>query len=150
MRHAATLALAALAAAACGHDFEPPDRGERVREAEAVYSNAIFDTIAWTSDSVRSLEGNEVYAAECRRCHGPLGRGNTDYARARGLTVPSLVTPDWPLASMDSIRREIFVGHEEGMPGFGIAGITPRDIDGAAYYVLATLRPEVLGSGGGG
>lgn len=143
------LAVLVAASAACGHDLEPPDRGERTRQAERVYSSALFDTVTWPSDSIRALTGNETYAVECRRCHGPLGRGTTDYARERGLVVPSLVTPDWRLATMDSLRRTIFVGHEEGMPGFGVGGITPREIDGAAYYVLNTLRPEVLGGGGG-
>lgn len=136
--------LAALATTACGHDFEPPDRGERVRAAEAVYSDALFDTVSWSSDSVRAQEGNGVYAAKCVRCHGPLGRGDTEYARTRGIEVPSLVEREWPLASMDSLRRTIFVGHEGGMPVFGVGGITPREIDASAYYVLHTLRPEVL------
>ena len=39
---------------------------------------------------------------------------------------------------------DFFVGHENGMPTYGVAGLTPREIDGAAYYVLAQLRPEIL------
>lgn len=82
---------------------------------------------------------------ECRRCHGPLGRGDTEYARARGVEVPSLVEPDWPLAELDSVRRAIYVGHEAGMPTFGARDLDSREIDAAAAYVLLTLRPEILG-----
>lgn len=138
-------AVMAMAATACGHDFEPPDRDARVREAAAAYSPGLFDTVDWSSDSVRATEGNQVYAEECRRCHGALGQGGTPYAAERDLDVPSLVEPDWPLAAMDSLHRHVFIGHAEGMPGFGVAGITPRDIDSSAYYILYVLRPEVLG-----
>jgi len=145
---AGTVIGTALMAVSCGkHEFEPPDRGERVGEAEGVYSPAIFDTVAWASPEERSLGGNEIYAAKCRQCHGTLGLGGTEYALERGLDVPSLVRPDWPYAaSLDSVRHRIFVGHPDGMPTFGIAGISPREIDGAAYYILFSLRLDVLGA----
>ena len=143
------LLLALLVQAGCGHDFEPPDAGERTREAAAAYSPTLFDTITWESDSVRVLQGNEVYAARCRRCHGSLGEGDGRYASDRGIAVPSLVEAEWSRASMDSVRLRIFAGHESGMPTFGIAGITPREIDSSAFYVLSTLRPEVLEGPGG-
>lgn len=142
------LFLAVLVSGGCGHDFEPPDERERVEQASQIYSTALFDTVTWSSGRARELAGNEVYAARCRRCHGPLGRGESEYARQRGLTVPSLVEPGWPLASMDSVRKRVFVGHEGGMPIFGVAGITPREIDSSAYYLLNSLRPEVLGGRG--
>ena len=134
----------------CGHDFEPPDRGERIAEATALFSGDMFDTISWVDDSVRSFEGNNVFVSKCRRCHGPLGRGETDYSRERNLQVPSLVDPDWEYGDLDSLRRTVFIGHEEGMPGYGVAGISPREIDASAYYLLHELRPEVLGGGDGG
>ena len=125
----------------CGHEFEPPDRGARVLEAEAAYNAAMFDSVTWANDSVRAVEGNTVYAEKCRRCHGPLGMGQTDYARERGLDIPSLVEPQWALANLDTLRHVVFVGHE-GMPTFGYAGITPREVDGAAFYILQVLRPD--------
>jgi hypothetical protein len=77
-----------------------------------------------------------------------MGGGDTEYARSRDLQPLSLVEPDWPLASsLDSLRHEIFAGHEGGMPGFGVAGITPREIDASAFFILNTLRPDVLGPG---
>ena len=148
MKRGVLFATIGLAVGACGHEFHPPDSGERIREADELYTPEMFDSLSWESDSVRSFEGNAVYAANCRRCHGTMGDGDTEYARGRELQVPSLVERDWPLASsLDSLRHEVFAGHEGGMPGFGVAGITPREIDASAYFILYTLRPEVLGSG---
>lgn len=143
------LLLAVAAAGACGHhDFEPPDRGERVREAAASYSPALFDTVTWGPGEDRAFQGNEVYIDKCRNCHGPMGRGQTPYAQERRLEVPSLVEPAWPMASVDSVRRAVYVGHEEGMPIYGAGGITLRQIDAVAVYVVDVLRPDVLGPGG--
>lgn len=153
MRRLATL-LAVVSVGVTGacqeHEFEAPDRQVRVDEAEVLFTEELFDTIDWASDSVRALEGNAVYAASCRRCHGTLGRGGTEYAAERGLEVPSLVEPDWHYANaFDSVRHRVFVGHAQGMPNFGIGGITLREIDASTFYVMNHLRPEVLGPGGG-
>jgi mono/diheme cytochrome c family protein len=146
----AMVTVAAVSACKNEHHFEPPDRQQRVREANMLYTPSLFDTISWASDSARALEGNAVYAAKCRRCHGTLGEGGTDYAKERDLKVPSLVEPDWAFASsLDSIRHTVFTGHAQGMPTFGVAGITLREIDAASYYLLHRLRPDVLGTGGG-
>ena len=125
------------------HEFHPPDKQERVAAAEAEYSPAAYDTIAWSSQDARLAEGNSVYATKCRKCHGPFGEGGTEYARDQNVAPPSLIAPDWPYASsIDSVRHRIFVGHEAGMPTFGVGGITPREIDAVAHYVLAQLRPD--------
>ena len=134
-----------LATTACGHEFEPPDRGERIRQAQLTYSATLFDSITWAEGEDREALGNEIYAEKCRKCHGPLGRGETDYARQRNLRIPSLVEPAWAFASMDSLHKTIYVGHEEGMPVYGDGGITPREIDAVASYILNVLRPDVLG-----
>lgn len=137
--------LVIAASTACGdHEFHPPSDEERTARADSMYSPALFDTIAWSADSVRLQNGNLVFADECRRCHGPLGRGNTEYARENDLDVPSIVEPVWPLAaSIDTVRHQIFVGHGE-MPNWGVGRLSPREIDAAAAYILYQLRPEVL------
>lgn len=142
---AGTVLLGLLLGTGCGdHEFEPPDRSIRVQRAEGEFSTTLFDSIGWEVEATRLLEGNTVYAEECRRCHGALGEGGTDYARERNLSVPTLVAPDWPLADADSLRRRIFVGHESGMPVYGDGDLTPRQIDATAAYILRTLRPDVL------
>ena len=142
---AAVLILSAWVAAGCSdHEFEPPDRAERVARAATAFSVAMFDTVEWAGEADQLSAGNAVYSEACRRCHGQLGQGGTDYARQRDLTVPSLVNPEWPLAQVDSLRRKIFIGHESGMPVFGDGGLTPREIDATAAYILRELRPDVL------
>jgi mono/diheme cytochrome c family protein len=139
--------LLALAAAGCSeHHFEPPDREAQVVAAGSEFSMAAFDSVTWESPEEQGLEGNVVYSTYCRNCHGPLGVGDTEYARTRNLEVPSVVTADWPLAqARDSILHRIFVGHAEGMPTWGVAGISPREMDAVTYYITDVLRPEVLG-----
>ena len=146
IRHAALLSVALLAGTACGeHEFQPTSDEARFAEADSLYSAALFDTVSWASDSARTGAGNLVYADHCRRCHGPLGRGDTPYAAENDLRVPSLVEPDWQFADdPEGIRRLIFTGHPGGMRAWGIGRLTPRQIDAAAHYILGQLRPEVL------
>jgi mono/diheme cytochrome c family protein len=142
----AALAAALVAVGACEQKhFQPPNKAAQVAQAQMLYSSRLFDSITWVSDSARSFQGNVVYADKCRRCHGPVGEAGTEYAKDRGLHVPSLVRPDWAYESMDSLRKMVFTGHTGGMPIYGVAGIDPREIDAVAYYVLYTLRPDVLG-----
>ena len=129
--------------------FDAPDREARLLEAEELFAEARFDTISWISEDERALVGNGVYAAECRICHGTVGRGGTAYGRERGLIVPSLVAPEWRMAaSIDSVRHRVFVGHAAGMPQWGAAGITHREVDAVSFYVVARLRPEMLDDAG--
>ena len=128
--------------------FEPPDRGAQVEEAADAFSLTLFDTIAWASDSIRAIDGNVVYSTYCRNCHGSLGEGGTDYAAERALPVPSMVTADWRYAAeRDSVLQRIYVGHVQGMPTWGVAGISPREMDAVTHYLLEVLRPEVLEGG---
>ena len=149
-RRYAALALAVTISAGCSdHEFHPPSEEERAAQADSLYSPALFDTITWASDSTRIQTGNLVFADECRRCHGPLGRGSTDYAREHELDVPSLVAEDWALAGQpDSLRYLIFVGHGPEMPEWGLGRLSPRDIDATAAYITEQLRPEVLTENG--
>lgn len=141
------MVVLALGAGACGgHEFEPPDRAQRSHLAAAAYAAALFDTVVWASPDEAAVEGNTVYVSECRNCHGPLGRGDTEYARERGLQVPSLVEAGWARAEVDSVRRAVYGGHEAGMPVFGVNALTLRDVDAVARYVVHVLRVDVLGA----
>lgn len=144
---AASLALV-LVGACSEKKFDPPDRGTQVAQADSAFSMTLFDSIDWPSDTVRSFDGNVVYSTYCRNCHGPLGAGETEYARNRQLEVPSLVEPEWRFAdSRDSILHRIFVGHASGMPTWGVAGITLREMDAVTFYLTEVLRPEVVPGG---
>lgn len=146
---AALSLLTTVALGACGeHHFEPPDREAQVAQADARFSMALFDSVTWEDPVQRGIDGNVVYATQCRNCHGQLGAGGTEYARSRELEVPSIVEPDWEFAeSPDSVLHRIFVGHTAGMPTLGIAGLSAREMVAVTYYLLDVLRPEVLGGG---
>ncbi|UCC26253.1 MAG: c-type cytochrome [Gemmatimonadales bacterium] len=155
MRRPLYVAIGVLSVAGLGgcapHEFEPPDREQQVVRADAEFSLALFDTITWTGDRQRELEGNVVYSSYCRNCHGPLGRGGTEYAANRDLEVPSVVEPDWRFAeARDSILHQIFVGHAAGMPTWGVAGISIREMDAVTFYLQEILRPEILGEDAAG
>jgi cytochrome c len=143
--------LALLTAAACEKPgFDPPDRAQRVAEADSIYDPAMFDTIHWASQEERLAFGNDVYAVECRRCHGPFGEGNTAYAREHGLEVPSLVEAGWEWADdLEAVRHRTFTGHPGGMPTLGVTVLSPREVDAVAHYVLHRLRPAAAGPGPG-
>jgi mono/diheme cytochrome c family protein len=136
------VALPLVAAACEKHEYERPSREAQVLQADSVLTAATFDTVAWSSDSLRAASGNNVFAAQCRSCHGYLGEGGTEYARQRQLDPPSLVRQDWPYNDVEAVRHRIFIGHPAGMPTWGVAGITPREIDAVAYYILL-LREEM-------
>ena len=147
---AVAVLLVVLTAGACSkHEYEPEgNREARLQDAEERYAEVVWDTIAWEGEGQRELAGNGVYAARCRNCHGTLGEGATEYGASRGLEVPSLVEPEWEMAGrIDLVRHRVFVGHAGGMPIWGVAGLTEREIDAVAYYVVESLRPEVMGGG---
>lgn len=74
--------------------------------------------------------------------------GGTRYAVQRDLLVPSLVEPDWEFnGDLEGLRHYIFVGHGTGMPTWGVAGLTLREVDAVTHYLLDVLRPEVLAMG---
>jgi mono/diheme cytochrome c family protein len=132
-----------LISACSEHHFEPPSREDQVVRADSTFSPALFDSITWPNQDTRLLEGNATYAAECRRCHGTNGEGGTAYALERSLDVPVLTRLDWPQGdSVKSVRHRIFIGHPNGMPTWGVAGISLREIDAVAAYVVQQLRPD--------
>lgn len=141
----ALLAAASGLAVGCGgeKEFEPPDREQQVAEARREYPAAVFDTLTWPADSVRVHRGNEVFASECRKCHGYDGRGDTEYTRSQGIQAPSLVdSVGVDTRGIDAVRRRVYAGHAAGMPSFGVYKLEPRQVDAAAAYVVRVLREE--------
>jgi len=109
----------------------------------------MFDTLEWESRDRMLVTGAALFGADCRDCHGSLGRGGTAYASEHGLDVPSLVEPAWQYdGNLDAVRRLIFTGHTGGMPTHGIAGLTAREIDAVARYIVEQLRPEIIRADG--
>lgn len=144
-RIAAVLSVALLASACGGeHEYEPPDREAQVEEARQAYPAAVFDTLTWPADSVRVQRGNEVFAAQCRKCHGFDGRGDTEYTRNQGIDAPSLVdSVGVDTRGLEAVRSRVYAGHAAGMPSFGVYKLEPRQVDAAAAYVVRVLRADM-------
>ena len=139
------LIIVAIGLSACkGHVFHPPNRDQQAAEAAGQYSSQLFDTIQWASNAAKLSAGNEVYARECDKCHGTLGAADTPYDRDHNIKAPALIIPDWKLANdREAVRKKVFTGHKK-MPTWGVAHLSPREIDAVTSYVLEQLRPDAL------
>lgn len=141
---------AVLLAVACGSepeaDVDPEARlrsarADSVRMAEALYDASHFDTIQWESEEALLSRGRTVWTYSCQKCHGSDGRGGGEFAVQAALEPPDLTASEWPHAGdLATIRRRIFVGHEKGMPNWGLHGLKYRDIDAVATYIDQVIR----------
>lgn len=137
------LAVTIIALTACSDapavDDDQPQVQDTIAAAEAAYDEAVFDTIQWASDSAAVERGAQVWQVACQECHGPEGRGGTNYVNERGDTLhpPAFTAPDWQLANNPTaIHRKVYVGNTLGMPHWGLRRMTPRDIDAVTRYAL--------------
>lgn len=130
---------------ACGSEGAPragSARPDSVGLALSQLTAETFDTIQWPADSVALARGAVVWVYSCRRCHGDEGYGDGGFVQ-RGVTLepPSLRAPDWRFRDdLDGIRRQVYVGTEDGMPHWGLVGLKPRDIDAVSRYIQQVVR----------
>lgn len=150
-----TVAISVMAITACGNAADDADvdqqaamnpqdsiealkqaRADSVAEAEELYSEAAFDSIAWRNDQARFERGEDVWGFSCSDCHGPDGRGDGPVATRFEYDMPDFQVADWEYAGdLAAIRHRVFVGHESEMPSWGLYGLTYRDVDAVAYYL---------------
>lgn len=117
-------------------------RADSVMMAESQYDASVFDTLTWETPGARHERGGVVWRASCQKCHGRNGDGSGEYAQQLQLVVPSFLAADWPYAGdVATIRHRIFVGHERGMPNWGLHGLKYRDIDAVAGFIVAAMAP---------
>lgn len=117
-------------------------RADSVEMAAAQYDTAAFDTLAWESQEERINRGALVYRISCEKCHGQQGRGDGRVAAAADtINPPSFVDPEWDLAGdLGAMRAKVFSGTTEGMPHWGLHGLTYKDIDAVTAYILEVIR----------
>jgi mono/diheme cytochrome c family protein len=122
--------------------------GDQVEAASVLPASlpdpALFDSIAWPDARLGMDRGATVYAYSCAKCHGDTGAGDGHYQlQGRMLQPPSFLTPDWRFAhDMAGLREAVFAGNDRGMPHWGDAGLSPRDMDAVARYILYGLRRD--------
>lgn len=110
--------------------------------AQAAYDPTMFDTISWESQEEAVERGQVVYRFSCLKCHGERGVGDAGFVRdGDTLQPPSFREADWPYAGDKAgIHEQVFVGTAEFMPHWGLVGLSPRDVDAVAIYIMEELR----------
>lgn len=146
MRWIATPMAAALLIVGCGGG-EPPETEvaagpDSTALAQEAYDPTMFDTVSWESQEKAVERGQVVYRFSCLKCHGEAGLGDAEFVRAGDtLRPPSFREPDWAFAGdKEGIREQVFVGTAETMPHWGLVGLTPRDVDAVAIYIMEGFR----------
>lgn len=120
-----------------------PSSSDSATYAASLFDAAAFDTISWQTPQAALERGAVVFRFSCRKCHGESGAGDGGFvAGGDTLHPPTFLAEDWRFADdRDGLRKEIFTGTgKEGMPHWGLEGLTYRDIDAAARYIQGTLR----------
>lgn len=138
------LVLLTLLVAACSGDagIDSADRLDPDALVQATFfDTALFDSISWSDPREARRRGATVYAYSCAKCHGTNGAGDGGH-RIQGRLVrpPSFLDVDWRFAEDPAgLRAAIHGGSEGRMPHWGRAGLTARDIDAVADYIVADL-----------
>jgi len=120
-------------------------RADSVGLAQQAFDAAVFDTIAWESDSTAVERGRLVYRISCSKCHGSGGTGNGGFViEGDTLRPPSFLGDEWRFANAPTeLRRYIFSGNVAGMPYWGLVGLKYSDIDAVARLVEGPLRTGI-------
>lgn len=141
------LGLALLGAVACGSDTESRAGSGAARVGTPDLPPlvaSVFDTLSWSSHAQLISRGEEVYDASCKKCHGPTGAGEGGYIYG-GQTYqpPSFLVASWRFANDPmALRQYVYSGSVAGMPYWGLAGVSYRDLDAVSAYILDVLRPS--------
>jgi mono/diheme cytochrome c family protein len=142
-------ALLAVGLVACGEsdtasDAPQPTPADTVETALAQYDPTAYDSISWETADDALERGRVVFSFSCRKCHGTAGYGDGGFVmQGDTLRPPSFHDPEWELRDdLEGLRRQVYIGTTEGMPHWGLEGLTHRDIDAVARYIQSELTGE--------
>lgn len=109
--------------------------------ALASYSPAVFDSIAWTTDTARTNRGAVVWSFSCKKCHGEAGRGDGGWViNGDTLRPPDFQQPGWRFATDEAeLMKYVYTGNPNGMPHWGVEGLKPRNISAVAAYIQTLM-----------
>ena len=151
MRRIALPLVLGLVTVACGPSAEETALAEAaaaaaeadslMAAAQTAYDASVFDTLTWETPERRAEYGPTVYLRSCAKCHGADGVGDAEFVmRGDTLRPPSFREPTWRMAGdIDAIRSAIFVGALEGMPHWGLEGLSAGAVDAVAQYIMDGL-----------
>ena len=89
-----------------------------------------------TSDAASIASGQQLYAKQCRMCHGTTGKADTAAAKAMGAS--DLTDATWSRGSSDG---ELFVVIQEGAgPDYKMKGFKGRQSEQDTWHVVNYLR----------
>lgn len=147
VRVAATAILVAVVGCDGGPPAEEqtsgPTSADSTEMAATAFDALVFDSISWEAHQTAVDRGALVFRFSCEKCHGGGGAGDGGFvAGGDTLHPPSFLSEDWRFADdRDGLRKEIFTGTgTEGMPHWGLEGLSYRDIDAVSIHILETLR----------
>ena len=147
------LSLSVIGIWACDSDRAPQLPGGAVAGvAPPPFDAMAFEGITWASQAETLEHGQAVFEANCQKCHGVTGAGEGGYIfGGQSLQPPSWIVADWRLADDPvALRSYIYSGSVGGMPYWGLTGVSYRDIDAVADYIVYVLRPTYGESESGG
>ncbi len=81
-------------------------------------------------------DGEGVYAAHCRNCHGADGAGNPAIAKMMNVTMKPLGSAAIQGMSDADLKKDITMGVGKMKP---VSGLSPADVDNVVAY-LRTLK----------
>lgn len=89
-----------------------------------------------TADAASITSGQQLYAKQCRMCHGATGKADTAAAKAMGAS--DLTDATWSRGSSDG---ELFVVIQEGAgPDYKMKGFKGRQSEQDTWHVVNYLR----------
>jgi mono/diheme cytochrome c family protein len=89
-----------------------------------------------TAAAASAKDGDPVYAAKCKNCHGADGAGNPAIAKMMNVTMKPLGSAEVQAKSDADLKAVITAGTGKMKP---IAGVSPADADNVVAY-LRTLK----------
>lgn len=81
-------------------------------------------------------DGEAVYSARCKTCHGADGAGNSAIAKAMNVTMKPLGSAEVQTLSDADLKKDITSGVGKMKP---VSGLSAADVDNVVAY-LRTLK----------
>lgn len=92
----------------------------------------LFGAMITPAIAASAKDGEAVYAAKCKNCHGADGAGNPAIAKMMNVTLKPLGSAEVQAKSDADLKAVVTAGMGKMKP---VAGISPADVDNVVAYV---------------